>query len=305
LVLAATGVLMSWLLNRGLAPLRDLASGAAQVSVTSWDFSPPESARMTKELTPLIAALESVLLGLKRSFEQQKRFVSDAAHELKTSVAVVKSSLQLLQMKQRTTEEYEAGLERCLSDCARMEQMVAQMLMLARVEEDKVSESLNLRADVRLCVEEVTGRLGAMAESNRTSIVTRCHESFIARVDSELFKLLCINLLTNALQHSPPDSIITVDIRRLGDLAEMRVSDNGDGIAPEDLPHVFERFFRSDPSRSRRTGGTGLGLAICTAIADKFNGSIEITSKLNEGTTVLVRFPLANSAEADSTAPHR
>jgi signal transduction histidine kinase len=116
---------------------------------------------------------------------------------------------------------------------------------------------------------------------------------------------LCINLLTNALQHSPPDSIITVDIRRLGDLAEMRVSDNGDGIAPEDLPHVFERFFRSDPSRSRRTGGTGLGLAICTAIADKFNGSIEITSKLNEGTTVLVRFPLANSAEADSTAPHR
>jgi len=145
IVLAATGLLMAWLLNRGLAPLRALATGAARVSVVSWEFAPPQSARQSKELSPLVIAMEDLLAGLKRSFEQQRRFAGDAAHELKTSVAVVKSSLQLLQMKKRTAEEYEAGLERCLSDCERMEQIVAQMLTLARVEEGRTGESRSSR----------------------------------------------------------------------------------------------------------------------------------------------------------------
>ena len=126
---------MSWLLNRGLAPLYELANAASKVSVSSWTFSPPESVRLTRELSPLVIAIESVLGGLERSFAQQRRFVGDAAHELKTGVAVVKSSIQLLNMKARTQEEYEAGLNRCLADCIRMEEMVAQMLTLARVEE--------------------------------------------------------------------------------------------------------------------------------------------------------------------------
>jgi signal transduction histidine kinase len=91
-----------------------------------------------------------------------------------------------------------------------------------------------------------------------------------------------------------------VDVQRCGAMAELRISDEGDGIAAEDLSHVFERFYRSDPSRSRRTGGTGLGLAICKAIVERFNGTIEIVSKLNEGTTVAVYFPLANEAGAET-----
>ena len=102
LVLAATGLLMSWLLNRGLAPLRELASSAQTVTASSWSFNPPQSARSTQELAPLVTVLEGLILGLQHSFEQQRRFVGDAAHELKTSVAVAKSSLQLLAMKQRT-----------------------------------------------------------------------------------------------------------------------------------------------------------------------------------------------------------
>jgi signal transduction histidine kinase len=111
-LLAISGFLMFWLLNRGLMPLRELAAEAAGVSVDSWSFVPSEKARMTKELAPLAGALETVLHRLERSFVQQRQFVSDAAHELKTSVAVVKSSLQLLAMKRRTVHEYEAGLER-------------------------------------------------------------------------------------------------------------------------------------------------------------------------------------------------
>ena len=133
-LLAISGMLIFWLLNRGLAPLRELAAEASGVSVDSWNFAPPQRARMIRELAPLTVALETVLTGLEHSFMQQRRFVSDAAHELKTAVAVLKSSLQLLTLKQRTTLEYERGIERCQLDCERMEETVAKMLTLARVE---------------------------------------------------------------------------------------------------------------------------------------------------------------------------
>lgn len=296
IVLAATGLLMAWLLNRGLAPLRALATGAAQVSVVSWEFSPPESARQSKELSPLVIAMDNLLLGLKRSFEQQRRFAGDAAHELKTSVAVIKSSLQLLQMKRRTIEEYEAGLERCLSDCERMEQVVAQMLTLARVEEGHAGESTEFEADIPQCVYEVIEQLGTMTEGNGVSVQFQSEDSLFVSLNPELMKLLCLNLLMNALQHSPRGTVISVDALRSEDKVEIRICDQGDGIASDVLPYIFERFSRSDPSRSRRTGGTGLGLAICKGITYQASGSIEILSQLDRGTTVVVKLPLASGA---------
>jgi signal transduction histidine kinase len=125
LLLVVTGPLIAWLLHRGLLPLRQLAALAALVSVDSWEFSPPASARLTPELAPLTHAMEGVLHRLERSFLKQRTFVSDAAHELKTAVAVVKSSLQLLGMRRRTAAEYQAGLERCLADSQRLEEIVA------------------------------------------------------------------------------------------------------------------------------------------------------------------------------------
>jgi len=294
IVLAVTGLLMAWLLNRGLAPLRALAHGAAQVSVVSWYFSPPESARQSKELAPLVIAMEDLLSGLKQAFERQRRFAGDAAHELKTSVAVVKSSLQLLQMKRRTAEEYEAGLERCLNDCERMEQIVAQMLTLARVEEGKGGQPAEWHADVLQCIHEVVGQLSTTAQGSGISVLIHGENGIHATINPELLKLLCLNLLMNALQHSPQGTGISVQVLRLEDKVEVQISDQGDGIAPEVLPYIFERFSRSDPSRSRKTGGTGLGLAICKGIVDQCRGTIEVVSQLNTGTLVTVRIPLAD-----------
>jgi len=293
IVLACTGILMSWLLNRGLAPLRELASGASKVSVTSWSFYPSQQARMTKELGPLVSALESLIAGLRQSFEQQRRFVGDAAHELKTSVAVVKSSLQLLEMKPRSTEEYQVGLAQCLTDCERMEGVVAQMLSLARLEEGKEKGFANCRTDVFYNLSEAAVQLESMAQASGIPIRIHGDRTLSANIDPQQFKLLCTNLLINALQHSPADSVVAVDIERRCAFAELRFCDDGEGIAPEDLPHIFERFSRSDPSRSRKTGGTGLGLAICKAIVESFRGSIEISSELNVGTIVVVRIPLS------------
>ena len=112
-------------------------------------------------------------------------------------------------------------------------------------------------------------------------------------IEPEQLHLLCGNLLLNALQHSPAGSAIRAVVQQNGSQAELAIEDDGEGIAAQDLPYVFDRFYRGDPSRSRNTGGTGLGLAICKAIASRWQGTIGIASDLGIGTRVMVRFPLS------------
>jgi signal transduction histidine kinase len=295
-LLAVSGMLIFWLLNRGLAPLRQLAAEAAGVSVNSWNFVPPERARMVKELAPLTNALETVLTGLEHAFMQQRRFVGDAAHELKTAVAVLKSSLQLLTLKQRTALEYEQGIERCQLDCERLEETVAKMLTLARAE--TTAASPEMAADLAEVLRQVTEQFESMAELKHLKIILLAEEPVLVDIDREQLQLLCSNLLLNALQHSAAGSAVRAVVQQDGTRAELTIEDVGEGIAPEDLPHVFERFYRGDPSRSRNTGGTGLGLAICKAITSRWQGTIEIASDLGVGTKVNVRFPAAQLPSA-------
>jgi signal transduction histidine kinase len=291
LLLAISGVLMFWLLNRGLEPLRELAAAASVVSVNSWEFAPSERARQIKELAPLTGALEIVLDGLRRSFMQQRQFVSDAAHELKTAVAVAKSSVQLLTMRHRTATEYEAGLERCQADCERMEEIVAKMLTLARVESQDELKAVSYKTNLNDCVRVVAGQLATVAQEKRLLISVIDDEAATVDVAAEQLQLLCSNLILNALQHSAEGSEVRAVVRANRHGVELRIEDDGSGIEPEVLPHVFDRFYRSDPSRSRKTGGTGLGLAICKAIVTKARGSIDIASEFGRGAVVTVHFP--------------
>jgi len=237
-----------------------------------------------------------VLAGLEQSFVKQRRFVGDAAHELKTAVAVLKSSLQLLTLKQRTTQEYERGIERCQLDCERMEQTVAKMLTLARVETNTVSTSV--ATDLAYVLHQVAQQFESMAELKRLQIRVSAEDGVMVDAEPEQLQLLCGNLLLNALQHSPAGSAIRAQVQQDETSVELVIEDDGDGIAAQDLPHVFDRFYRGDPSRSRNTGGTGLGLAICKAIASRWGGTIDIASDLGSGTKVTVRFPAPDQPSA-------
>ncbi len=294
-LLAISGLLMVWLLDHGLAPLRELASEAAGVSVVSWDFRPSERVLMTRELAPLAGALAMVLSGLERSFVQQRQFVSDAAHELKTAVAVVKSSLQLLAMKRRTVEEHEAGLERSYQDCERMEELVARMLTLARVENEPQADAGEHTADLTEAVELVMKQFETMANVKGLRLALSSPGAVAVAVDPEELRLLCSNLILNALQHSPAGAEVRAVVRRQGHMAELCIEDQGAGIAAEALPYVFDRFYRGDRSRSRETGGTGLGLAICKAIVERARGDIRISSVVDGGTAVTVHLPLGSA----------
>jgi signal transduction histidine kinase len=295
----ATGVVMFWLLRRGLAPLDELAVQAAGVSVSSWHFEPSERVLGTLELAPLAMALETAVRGLERSFTQQHRFVSDAAHELKTTVAVVKSSLQLLTMKPRSVNEYENGLERLGDDCSRMDEIVRKMLTLAQVE-GRADPDDAVSANAGDVLERLKGQLASIVELMGVSVLVSllilerrpAAEALCARIAPDELELLLSNLLMNAIQHSKAGDAVRVNARNDGEWVEILVEDEGEGIATEALPYVFDRFYRSDPSRSRHTGGTGLGLAICKAIVTRCRGTIGIESEAGVGTTVIVRLPV-------------
>jgi signal transduction histidine kinase len=269
---------------------------AGRVSADSWEFSPPASARETVELAPLTAALENALQRLERSFNQQRAFVSDAAHELKTAVAVVKSSLQLVGMRPRTPEEYLAGNERALADTERIEDLVAKMLALARVESGAANSASPTTSDLNSCVCTTVSQLETFAIVRQVAVAV--HDlpaaACIVPLSPEDCALIVSNLLMNAIQHSPPHTQIDV---RLGvsseGSTEFTIQDHGEGIDPAALPHVFERFYRGDPSRARATGGAGLGLAICKAAVEKAGGTITLASEPGRGTTATVRLPVS------------
>ena len=295
LLLVVTGPLIAWLLHRGLLPLRQLAALASNVSVDAWQFDPPASARTTRELAPLTHAIESVLQRLEQAFVQQRTFVSDAAHELKTAVAVVKSSLQLLGLRQRTAAEYQAGLERCLADTARLEELVVKMLTLARLEGSPPAAGTTPTCDMALCLSQTAAQLETVATLRgvRVAFSAPPQDARPVLLAAEDCSLLVSNLLLNALQHSPAGSTVELRLSVSGDMAELAVEDHGEGIDPAALPHVFDRFYRGDPSRSRSTGGAGLGLAICKAVVQKAGGAITLASQPGQGATVTLRLPLA------------
>lgn len=339
LLLVVTGPLIAWLLHRGLLPLRQLAALASNVTADAMQFDPPKSARTTPELAPLTHALESALQRLERAFVQQRTFVSDAAHELKTAVAVVKSSLQLLGLRPRTAAEYHAGLERCLADSERLEDLVAKMLTLARVEDSAPLPGPPPVCDIAACIQQTVAELETVARLRGVQVHVSTPEAAenMARAEggpaakvgpgfspdikpaaavgalapegcpvplaSDDCLLVASNLLLNALQHSPQGSTVAVRLSAQGATIELAVEDHGEGISPEALPHVFERFYRGDPSRTRSTGGAGLGLAICKAVVEKAGGAITLASEPGKGTTVTVSLPRAEGQPVKSSPP--
>lgn len=297
LVLVLTGLAVYFLLRRGMAPLEALAARAAQVSPASWEFAAPPQALEVEELAALSRALASTMNRLGDSFAQQRRFVHDAAHELKTSVTIIKSSLQLLDSRPRSSAEYRAGLAGCLEDCARLEDLVQKLLTLARLEQGPAEGSVaSGSADLGETLRETAAQLEPLAELRSVRVEFDLEESVVAALPREAVETLAQNLVLNALQHTPSGGRVTLRARRSNGATQLEVEDTGEGIAPDDLPLIFERFYRGDRSRSRATGGTGLGLAICKATVDAYGGAIEITSEPGAGTRVRVTLPAASAA---------
>jgi len=298
LLLAATVLLALWGIRRGLLPLQELAAQAGLVSTHNWELHLPEDARQIKELRPLTQSMTTMLARLQHSFDQQREFLGNAAHELKTPVAVLKSTLQSLLQRPRASEEYRAGLEHSLEDLQRLEQLLQWMLRLARAEQwahGALRRDLQV-IDIAATCEEAVERTRYLAESRNATVHFSKNGPVLFRADPEDLQLVWLNLLENAVRYGPEGGAVEVSVlRENSGPARIIFEDHGAGIPAADLPHIFERFYRGDPSRTRATGGFGLGLAIAKALVEAYGGTIKADSPPGGGTRMTVELPVGNS----------
>lgn len=281
-------------LRRSLQPLAELAGSASAVSTANWELDPSAAARNTKELAPLTQAMTTMLDGLHRAFDQQREFLANAAHELKTPVAILKSTLQSLLQRPRAAGEYRAGLEEALQDMARLEKLLHSMLRLARAEQwaaGSVRRDLQV-IDVAMTCESAIDRLEPVARERNVKVELHANGAMPLRADAEDLELVWSNLLENAIRFSPAGGRIQVRLHANGACGTVEVADAGPGMSAEELTHIFDRFHRGDSSRARDTGGYGLGLSISKALVEVYGGTITPESAPGHGTRMVVTLPL-------------
>jgi len=294
-LLGTTVLLALWGIRRGLLPLQQLAGQAELISTQNWELHAPAEAVQVAELRPLVQSMGTMLARLERAFAEQREFLGNAAHELKTPVAVLKSTLQSLLQKPRTSQDYQQGLEQSLEDLARLEQLLQWMLRLARAEQwahGALRRDLPT-IDVAATCEEAIERIRYLADDRHATVHLTKDGRVPFRADPEDLQLVWTNLLENAVRYSPEGGSVEVLVEcKNGGPARVIFEDHGPGISPADLPHVFERFYRADASRARATGGFGLGLAIAKALVEAYGGSITAESAVGKGTRMTVELPV-------------
>ena len=268
----------------------------------------PEQHALERLLTVLlIAGLGGLLLSLggawflagralvpiQQTFRRQSEFVGDASHELRTPLTVMRAAADLLNRHRSDPLEANGELFDDLRyEIGRMERLSADLLALAR--SDLTRDSLAVgEIDVAGLAADVVRRMTPLAQERGVSLGCESQEEpLLIEGDPDRLQQLLLILLDNGLKHTPKGGIISVVAKRHGHDALIAVSDNGEGIAPEHLPRIFDRFYRADKTRSRAQGGAGLGLSIAKAIVEAHAGQLAVDSALGSGTTVTVRLRL-------------
>ena len=276
-----------WFVSRALRPIENIS--AAAVKISAGDLSQRINvAEAESELGKLASVLNSTFARLDAAFAQQKQFASDAAHELRTPVSVMLTQTQTALNRERTAPEYRETLEACQRAAQRMRKLIGALLELARLDAGQ-EQMKRLRFDFSRTVADCVELVKPLAEESGIKVFTELSPLEITG-DAGRLAQVATNLLTNAIQYNRPKGEVRVKLASQGGLAIFTVSDTGNGISREDLPHVFKRFYRGD--KSRTGGNTGLGLAISRAIVEAHGGAIEVSSVEDAGTTFTVRLPV-------------
>lgn len=234
------------------------------------------------------------------SYERQRQFAADASHELRTPLAVLQTSLDALQMEERIADPELSFVRRTIegmrTEVSSMTKMIAGLLSLARAE--TIAKGLPDESfGVSNAAEAAVQPLRAMARDKRIDLSVDAPDGWMVRGDKERLKQLIVLLADNALKYTPEQGRVRISLseaaHRRSRRIVLKVQDNGVGIAPEDLPRIFDRFYRQDQARQRAIAGHGLGLAIARSLVDAAGGTIRIDSKIGAGTTFEVRLPIS------------
>jgi len=289
----AIGLVGGWFISkRALRPIGAISAAAEEISVSNLDRRIDLEATET-ELGGLARVLNSAFGRLQESIARQARFTADASHELRTPVSVILAQTSMARRKARSEEEYREVIEACHAAANRMKSLVDGLMTLARTDSGEL-QVRSSECDFRQLVDECSGLLEPLAVEKGIALRRDLAEATIEG-DGELLVQLVLNFLQNAIRYNRPGGEVRIALRVEGSTAILSVSDTGIGIPAEDLPRIFDRFYRVDRARSSREGGTGLGLAIAKAIIEAHGGTLSCESTLSVGSTFTARLPMPES----------
>ncbi len=274
-----------WLAGKIIQPIRQISDTAGHITVRSLSER-IDTTKMDSELQSLGRTLNSMLQRLEGSFERQNQFTADASHELRTPISVLLSHCELALRRQRSGDEYRNTIVTCQSAAERMGSLVDGLLILARADAGQMELQL-AEVDLRTLAVQSVDMFTPLAHELQVTLDLQ-GESTLCSADAVRISQVIANLLHNAILYNRPGGSVTISTLLAAGGAMLRIDDTGTGIPPESLPHVFNRFYRVDHSRSRqvedrRRSGSGLGLAICKSIVDAHHGSLTVTSQVDVG----------------------
>jgi len=294
-VALAGSALGGWFLaRRALTPVDAMVDAARRIEAEDLTKRIP-ALSSDDELGRLAAVLNDMLARLERSFGAVRRFSADAAHELRTPLTILKGEIEVALRSSQAPAEIRQTLASCLEEVERMNSLVEDLLLMARMEGNALSappRPVNL-AEV---LEDAAPALSELAvRAGSTLTVAATAPLWIEGYDSLLFRLV-FNLAENAIKYTPAGGKIEVALQQQNGSATLEVKDNGPGIAAEAQEHIFDRFYRGDPAREGN--GTGLGLALVRSIVQLHKGQIRLSSVLGQGSCFRVTLPLASGSSA-------
>jgi len=275
-----------WLASRAIRPIADISSAAVKIS--AGDLSQRINISETEsELGRLASVLNSTFARLDAAFAQQQQFTSDAAHELRTPVSVMLTQTQTILNRERSAADYRETVEACQRAAQRMRRLIESLLELARLDAGQ-QQMKRMRFDLAQTARDCVTLIQPLADERHVKVF--CNVPPLNCLgDPERLSQVITNLLTNAIAYNKDNGEVRVSGEVKNGTTILTVRDTGVGISSADLPHVFDRFYRVD--RSRTSGNTGLGLAISKAIVEAHGGTIEVSSQLDVGTSFMVRLP--------------
>lgn len=297
LIMIATSLLGRWICRRALSPVMRMARSArflpAGDPVQQLEVSPTND-----EMEDLGRAFNELLSRLHAAYDQQRRFTGDAAHQLRTPLTTLLGQIEVALRQPRSDDEYRRVLAILQRRTLQLSQIVESLLFLSRADADAPLPDLEI-VDLNAWFREYITNWSGQRQDD-LEVENGVEQPCPVRADDGLLTQLLDSLVDNACKYSDPSTPIRIEFRQTPEAFEIAVEDQGCGIAPEDLPHVFEPFFRSATARLRGAPGVGLGLAVSARIAKALGGRLEIVSKIDRGTRIAVHIPKA--ADADERA---
>lgn len=301
-VLVPIGILLAlsggaFLATRALAPVEQIVNVAAGITISELDKR-VEVANPHDELGRLALTLNSLIAGLEKAVDEIQRFTADASHELRTPLAVLRSAAESALRKPRSTAEYEQTLQVIVGEATRLGRLTDQLLHLSR-HDAGLAECRQESVPLDAVLSDVVDQLRPMARARDVSLELAELQSCDVKGDDIRLSQACFNVIENAIKYTPAGGTVSVECTIRQAMSTIRICDTGIGIAAEQLPRVFDRFYRVDASRS--SGGAGLGLSIARTAVQAHGGEINIESQAGQGTTVTIELPA--TARSSSSVP--